>query len=275
MLVYIIYSKCKQGKLKKVKHGIIYKDMKHRLSNTSFWFHHLSKDLSQRGKVYIEKDSTLWPESWKEKSYKSYPNSDLVYFLPEVNIPRLESYSWYRIILGRFSGRSFLERNRTLTLQELSSIAKISFGEIKPGKRYHPSGGGRYPLEYYFMISRVEGVEKGLYHYNILNHSIERILKPEFYENDVSKFYIYPWAESCAVGIFITGVFDRMMRKYGERGYRYILLEAGHVGQLVYETCTILGVWVTSLGGVNEVVLDEKLGLNENEESVVYSMVIG
>ena len=248
--------------------------MRFPLSNQSFWFHKLSNDRSQRGLITIPVDSEDWPDNWKKIEYKTYPYADTVYSLPPLQLEDALTDSWWSVISKRRSRRNFDERNITVTFEQLSLITKICFGEDEKSKRISPSAGARYPLEYYLLIERVTGVKRGIYHYNIKDHSLERILRPENYETEVDSIFM-PWVQESAVCVCISSVFDRTMRKYGERGYRYILLEAGHIGQLLYETCTLLDIAITGLGAVNESYLEGKLGLSENEESLIYTLPIG
>ena len=73
----------------------------------------------------------------------------------------------------------------------------------------------------------------------------------------------------------ITGVFDRTQVKYGERGYRYALLEAGHVGQNVYLATQALGLGCCGLAGTRDLAIEELLGIDGVTESLLYTLVIG
>ena len=70
--------------------------------------------------------------------------------------------------------------------------------------------------------------------------------------------------------IFVAAVFGRTRFKYGVRGYRFALLEAGHVGQNVLLAATALGLGAVPLGGYYDRLTDEFLGLDGVNESTLY-----
>jgi SagB-type dehydrogenase family enzyme len=131
----------------------------------------------------------------------------------------------------------------------------------------------RYPLEYYFLIQNSSEFKTGVYHYNIKEHALE-FLK-ELKESEIPFFSVYPWVRESSCVMFVTGVFDRTMRKYGERGYRYILLEAGHVGQNIYLVGNAIGLSVRAVMGVNDIGVESFLGIDGIGESLVYNLTIG
>jgi SagB-type dehydrogenase family enzyme len=81
--------------------------------------------------------------------------------------------------------------------------------------------------------------------------------------------------ENAAAAIVLTGVFERTQAKYGERGYRFVLLEAGHAAQNLLLVAASLGVPALSIGGFCEDALGEAMGLEREKESPVYVVMIG
>ena len=73
----------------------------------------------------------------------------------------------------------------------------------------------------------------------------------------------------------MTSQFERTQMKYGERGYRYILLEAGHIGQNICLVSETLGLKCCALGGTMDKNLEELLDIDGETESVVYGFAIG
>ena len=70
-------------------------------------------------------------------------------------------------------------------------------------------------------------------------------------------------------------VFLRTQKKYGPRGYRYILLEAGHVAQNLCVRATELGLATLCAGGFLDSALNELLGLQPKHEGIVYTVAAG
>jgi SagB-type dehydrogenase family enzyme len=138
-----------------------------------------------------------------------------------------------------------------------------------------PSGGALYPLELYVAALRVGGLEAGLYHFDPLQRALETVrvgLTPE----ELASLSTYPEIVSpCAVLLVIAAVFGRTRFKYGLRGYRFALLEAGHVGQNVVLAATALGLGSVPLGGFYDRPTDELLGLDGVNESTLYTVAVG
>jgi len=143
--------------------------------------------------------------------------------------------------------------------------------------RTYPSAGSLYPVEVYVAILRSDDLDKGIYHYNVRDHSLERIKNCDHAQRVVIFYKNQPLLTDYPCHVFFSLVFDRTMAKYGERGYRYALLDAGHMGQNIYLTATYLGLGVVGFGAadVPDNHIDEQLGLNSSDESIVYSFAIG
>ncbi|HEX7582631.1 MAG TPA: nitroreductase family protein, partial [Gaiellaceae bacterium] len=75
--------------------------------------------------------------------------------------------------------------------------------------------------------------------------------------------------------VFVTSVFWRTRFKYGLRGYRFALLEAGHVVQNVLLAAAALRVAALPLGGFYDARAEKLLGVDGVDESVVYAVVLG
>ena len=73
----------------------------------------------------------------------------------------------------------------------------------------------------------------------------------------------------------ICGVFSRCQEKYGERGYRFMLLEAGHVGQNILLAAEMARLGAVPLGGFCEDPLARFLGLDPRRESPLYVIMLG
>lgn len=232
-------------------------------------FHRSSKDTSGGGTVHIPKDSALWPESWKTITYKSYGH------LPTMALGHTErAADLYESIRHRKTNRDF--SRRPVSREDLSRLLAYSAGRVNGSRRAHPSGGGRYPLEIYpFVLSGTETLPSGLYHYNIKDHALDILWSRRFEKDDLGEITGYEWARSASVLLVLTAVFDRNQRKYGERGYRYTLIEAGHVGQNVYLNAAAQGMMCCALGGTRDAELEKLLDIDGITESVVYTIALG
>lgn len=238
----------------------------------SIWhfYHESSKDKS-KGHPPIPYDSNLWPESWKTVHYKSYAR------LPKLSLPspQVLPVSLSEALSVRHSHRDFL--GEPMPLQKLADVLYWACA-VRTGtnNRPYPSGGGRFPVELYVLnLQTSDEFASGVYHYDLKAHSLDQLWKKEFTREELEELFGYPWAKKASVLIVMTGVFHRTVEKYGERGYRFVLLEAGHIGQNIALASEALGLRSCSLGGVNEQFIESLLDIDPKQESAVYSIVLG
>ncbi len=237
-------------------------------------FHRASKNKDEGGPI-ISADISQWPEAWKTIFYKIYerlPVHGLSRKAPERD-PGL-----FSSIRSRKSGRSFA--STPISKEELSTLLLYSCGEIAEDesltKRSQPSGGSRYPVETYVLVFRSQGdLPAGVYHYNVRDHSLECMCVREFTKSDIEKLFVYPWVQDAAAVLVLTGVFPRTKIKYGQRGYRYTLLEAGHIGQNIYLVSGALGLQCCGMGGSYDTAIEELLDIDGEHESVLYTLAVG
>ena len=74
---------------------------------------------------------------------------------------------------------------------------------------------------------------------------------------------------------FMTAMFERTVFKYGDRGYRFTFLEAGHVAQNMSLVATALGLGCVNIGGFYDREIDEFLGIDGLTHSTLYMLAIG
>ena len=111
----------------------------------------------------------------------------------------------------------------------------------------------------------VEGLEPGLYHYNSARHEL-RFLRYGDESRAISEGLVQSsLALDTSLIFFITGIFSRSTFKYGDRGYRFTLIEAGHVAQNLNLAATALGLGCTNIGGFFDRQIDEHLGARRAE----------
>ncbi len=239
----------------------------------SEFFHQSSKDLTKPGDRPFPSDPRDWPPEWKTTYYKDYPAFKKI-ALPDVT----SEVDLFTSIASRHSGRGY--GTEPITLDELSALLKYSCGEHVDGSgkihRAQASAGARFPIEVYPIVFRgTPELPSGLYHYNVSEHSLDVLWQRPFSKEDIAQLFTYEWIQDAPLTIVMTAVFDRTKTKYKERGYRYILLEAGHIGQNLYLVSNALGLEVCGLGGTRDKNLEELIDIDGVTESVVYGFSIG
>ncbi|RLE75209.1 MAG: nitroreductase [Thermoprotei archaeon] len=211
--------------------------------------------------------------------YKSYPRFKQIRLPTKIKTSEL---SFENILLNRRSVRDFT--GAFISLEELSYILYFSAGISVKGEdwnealRMYPSAGARYPLELYIIGLRVKNLHPGLYHYNVKRHSLERLFvskKQRIIDETVRICCNQEFVKRCSVVFIITSIFGRTTLKYGERGYRYVLIEAGHLAQNIYLTATAIRLGCCGIGGFLDDEVVALLDLERVEERPIYLLAVG
>lgn len=179
------------------------------------------------------------------------------------------------LLLERRSDRDF--HPGPIALTDVATVLHCGYGSVagEPvARRTVPSGGALYPLELYLVVSRVEGLQKGIYHFDPLRHVLEELELRDL-DAQVADLHVYPELAAAGLLLAVTGVFGRSRFKYGLRGYRFALLEAGHVLQNVLLAATALRLAAVPVAGVDDRALERLLRVDGVDESVVYCAAIG
>jgi SagB-type dehydrogenase family enzyme len=138
-----------------------------------------------------------------------------------------------------------------------------------------PSAGGLYPLEVYLVAQQVEGLEDGLYHYDPWRHDLA-LLRPGALVPALAELcFGQTFLAQANLLVSLTAVLGRSLWKYGERAYRYALLEAGHVGQNLLLTAEALGMPALAVGGFFDAEVNRLLDLPEGQEQTLYHVAVG
>lgn len=202
---------------------------------------------------------------------------------PMIELPpaELPNAGFADLIAGRHSCRQF--RPSPLPLQSLSTILHAAYGVQGESSEFGgfldrtvPSGGALYPLELYALCQRVEGVDAGVIHYLPLVHGAEVVHPEPLPQLMVAEMFLgQPYLANAAAVLVIAAVVERSMWKYEDRGYRYIMLEAGHVAQNAILCATALGLGTLPLGGFFDDDVSGLIRLDRERDIALYGVAIG
>jgi SagB-type dehydrogenase family enzyme len=164
-----------------------------------------------------------------------------------------------------------------LPLEGLSRLLYAAQGitEARWGFRAAPSAGALYPIELYAAVHNVTGLERGLYHYTVAEHGLELLRRGDLRAAVVQAGLGQDFLGQANVCFILSAVFQRTRWKYRERTYRYVLLEAGHIGQNLYLAATSMGLGACAVGAFLDDQFDGLLGLDGKEEAVLYVISVG
>ena len=202
--------------------------------------------------------------------------------LAEISLPAGGESPLTALYRRRHSCRAFAARSMPLTT--VAAVLSAAYGVVEATsfedqsrflRRSVPSAGGLFPLEVYAVLRRTESVEDGLYHYDVPGHALQLIRRGDLFPSLESVLYTFPFIRDANAIVLFAAVFKRTQKKYGPRGYRYILLEAGHCGQNVCLRAAELGLATLCMGGFVDSPLNALLGLDPLREGVVYTVALG
>lgn len=197
---------------------------------------------------------------------KSYPAA------PQKVLPKIDNHKndLTKAIYNRKSQVSCAIEKK-IDLSTLSYLCWSMYGKNKNGTRNSPSGGALYPCELYVISLNTE-LEKGVYHYRPSLHVLEKV---KHCIPNIEEYIMLSNGFEATSVIFVTSIiFDRTIFKYGDRGYRYALLEAGAMGQNLSLMATNLKLTATTFGGSSDTELEKVLGLDGISETVINCILV-
>lgn len=211
---------------------------------------------------------------------KRYPNT-IRYPLPHIR--RNLGQDFMSVLMNRRTVRDL--KNEPISLDDLAQLMDLVFAPkrfvdagafgILPLRTY-ANAGARSELEVYTNILAVSDADKGLYHYNSLEHCLEYLREPLHREDIHHLCYEQPMCDDASAIFFIAARVDRMGHKYRHpRALRAVYLDAGHLGQTFSMVATAcgLGAWQTAAFRDSEV--ECLLGLDGISETVLYCLGVG
>lgn len=221
-----------------------------------------------RGKIpRVRLDWTHEPQR-----YKVYPEAKRI----ELPTPqRRGGPPLWDVVKRRRSTRDFLPRS--LPLHALSQLLWATQGitERPNGLRATPSAGALYPIDTYLVVNNVHELAPGSYHYAVEKHALELLEEGDKRARTAKAALDQGMGYSASVVFVWTAIFRRSTWKYLERGYRYVYMDAGHIGQSMVISAEAMGLGSCLIGALYDVEANELLGVDGEEESVLYMCAVG
>lgn len=206
--------------------------------------------------------------------FKEYPTAD------KVDLPR--GWHWgevdfWQALHTRRSRRKYAEES--ISMQELAMLLWSTQGVTAQAGahllRTTPSAGALYPLETYVAVERVDALEPGLFHLDVRNFQLARLASGNFGWEVAEAALGQSFITSAAVVFIWSAVLRRTLSRYGERGMRYICMDAGHVCQNLMLAAEVLRLATCPVAAFFDDELNGLLGLDGQEESVLYLAPVG
>lgn len=170
--------------------------------------------------------------------------------------------------------------DKPLTLEELSFLLWCTQGVKEKYQnvtfRMVPSAGARHAFETYILVNNVKGLNSGLYRYLALDHKLQEVeMSAEIADKLVDACLGQVFIKNSAVTFIWVAVPYRMTWRYSERGYRYMFLDAGHVGQNLYLAAEGIDCGACVIGAYDDDAVNNLLGFDGKELFVIYMASVG
>ena len=207
--------------------------------------------------------------------HKRYPDATTV-ALPDPQTAAPER-AFCDVVASRRSVRNFADQE--LRLEALSFMLWASTGVRERANGYEfrtaPSAGALYPIETYVIANRIEGIARGVYHYGISKHVLELVSEGDMRRPMALAALNQQMCYYAGAVIVWTAVFERTKWKYGQRGYRYVYLDAGHIAAQFALAAVARGLGSCQIGALYDDEVNAIVGADGIEEGVVYMTAVG
>jgi len=214
--------------------------------------------------------------SRQPEPFKDYKAPLAVIPLPEPDLTG-DPHLWQ--LLARRRSRREYDAGRPLTTEKLSALlwatqgVTARYGEVL--FRTAPSAGGLYPVETYLLVRMVEGLEPGIYHFRPHTFDLEFLKKGDL-ARDLAEAALGQTVVMAAQVTFIwTAIVERSRWKYRQRAYRYLYLDAGHIGENLYLAAGALGLGCCAIGAFYDDKVNAIIGIDGAEETAIYLATVG
>ena len=211
--------------------------------------------------------------------YKSYPAKPKIKLISGTG----SKAPFFATLKRRRTTREF--SGAPISLKQFSRIVKATWGresyyETKAfGRLLHktsPSAGARHPVETYAVVNSVDGLARGLYHYSVMDDSLELLKSGDLREKCVEYCAGQDWVRQASAVFFMTAVVARTQWKYRDpRAYRALLFDTGHLSQTFLLTSTALGLGAFCIGIIADLLIERDLGLDGVNETALFAVGVG
>ena len=210
----------------------------------------------------------------KPALYKEYPQAK------SIELPSFEPSRPMTVdaaLRQRKSVRDF--QAKPISLGQLAYVLWASTGlqRVEQGYEFRtaPSAGALYPIETYVIANDVRKLEQGVYHYSIRDHKLEQIVQGDM-RRQITAAALGQGMCATAAAVFVwSAVFERCKWKYGQRAYRYIHLDAGHIAENLSLAAVSLNLGSCEIGALFDDDANAILGIDGIEESTILMAAVG
>jgi len=178
-------------------------------------------------------------------------------------------------ILERRSTRAYT--GAELTIDELRALLDFTYQPqhyMSQGFDGNPDYFDLSLIETFIAVSGVTGLEEGCYYYAPKAQELRQIRFKNFRRELHYLCLGQELGRDAAAVLFHTADLKKAVAQYGDRVYRYLHMDAGHLGQRLNLAAIRLNLGVSGIGGFFDNQVNEVLGI-PTDEAVLYITTLG
>lgn len=254
------------------------------------WIYH----VGTKNPPLFELEDGSWFDAYLEDcSHKKPPENDETLFSKDIVIPLppfdpnlFRHINFLEALDRRQTSREF--NGDPISLNVFSSLLYKSFAFMpSPWKdlqgmdllgrhKISPSAGGLHPFDFYVLVHHVEGIDSGLYVYDPEQHLLYLQKLGNFQNEMITCLTRQDFSYNLSFGVFFVADFRRIWWKYvHSRGYRHVLIDAGHQSQTFLLIATALGLLTWPTGAIDDNLAEEFLNVKEPYRSPIFFVGAG
>jgi SagB-type dehydrogenase family enzyme len=218
----------------------------------------------------------ITPESRSGRGSQNILNQEVVMDGNLIKLPAADKsggMSLNEALNMRRSARSY--EQSPLNIGQVSQLLWSAQGiNNDNGFRTSPSAGATFPLEIFVMSNNIAGLEKGIYHFNPFENTLELVRPGNFSSELMRASLSQAMITDAALVMIFAAVFERTTRRYDERGIRYVYNEVGHASQNVHLQAAALNLGTVVIGAFVDEDVEAVLNLGDDLR-VLYMMPVG
>ena len=115
----------------------------------------------------------------------------------------------------------------------------------------------------------VKGMDTGIYHYEPMGHSVSLKIGGDLREEVARASLGQMWMATPPLSLVICAEYARITSRYGNRGVRYAMIEAGHMGQNIFLQAEALGLGAGIVGAFQDEAVIQVMGTPPSHEPLL------
>ncbi len=162
-----------------------------------------------------------------------------------------------------------------MSREELAALCAASAGDSKDILISDPLFALSSPLTLSLIVRDVKGVRPGVYRYLPASHALHLLKEGDYSRQLAEASMRQEFVGTAAVVFVLSAKWKDILSPDGDRGYRYVHVRAGAMGEGIYLQGASLGIGVCSIGAFQDSSIAGIIGLDFNEEIPIYEIVAG